>query len=280
MHPKLQLHIKGPLANLCFSFKADYSLQVDGKPVRRVITSCKRYQAPAGTEMPCILPDFESDWYETHQNVKKMTMESGEENSDFHYASFHEILQKEIRAAVKKSSDQVGQDPLRQHGLRCFKITNREDVIMNISNGQVPSKIYFADYESGSNARIPFQFAKYQLKDPTVREVDKVNIRSFSQELPPYEGLTATEGFPLGFCEEWMAKVEPGYIHVLMGLLTKVEGVDRPDDSQYLVFGHNTLKTDEEILSKLPEVVMFTDVVSGVNPGINIIIITAMLFYL
>ena len=36
MHPKLQLHIKGPLANLCFSFKADYSLQVDGKPVRCV----------------------------------------------------------------------------------------------------------------------------------------------------------------------------------------------------------------------------------------------------
>lgn len=274
--PKLQLKVKGPLSNLFFQFKADHTLKIDGESVRRVVTSSRRYQCDAGMVIPCILPDFDSDWYKTKTNIKERTLNAVGENCDFDFSAFQEQMCKEIRQHAKKVAAGVT-DPNRQHGLQVFKIVNVEDVICNISNGNVEDTLELADFGTDVKSQVSYAFVNHMLKNKAVTEDDKKDIKSFAAELPP-RPVIKSEGFPIGSCKDWVKTTDPNYVPTLMRIKAKLGDLERPDDSRYIIFGRNTLRTDEEILSKLPEKKIFTDIVTGHNGGISILIILIICF--
>lgn len=229
MDKNLSLNVKGPLANLFFSFTADDESIDD---VRRVVVNARRFMTAAGKHVPFILPDLQSEWYQKHKiRLEKDIMKkvSLEYNAESFRDKIIPIIDNSINKGVLLDT--------KIHtilGLRPMMDDNINVQLFNILNSAPePSSIRVADFEDGYRSQLVFGYCNRITKDPKRTLEHKESIRNFLTTLPPKP--PGDKGYSKGDAEKWVLNKDPHYKSVLLRVLAMSQDphLRRPDKSKY-----------------------------------------------
>ena len=269
---KLKLNIKGPFANLHWTFS---SFESDSN--RRVVTETRPFQSQPGKPVPQFLPNFKSPW---HRQFGKL-----EERVNINMETFRQEIDAVIQSSEEMKMKNADGDDNEWEilGLRAYKVPNETTISFNVLNRSPDQPLAVADFAADSSALIVYAYANNIENDSSRSVDDKVEVKEWLKTMPPRPPKSkkkdshannektskANAGFKSGAASSFFKDMY-GDDHscVLDRVMSKSRHPDlkRPEKAAYKEL-YSSLQPDQEVLDSLPNENFFTTIYNSHNVG-------------
>lgn len=272
---KLKLNIKGPFANLHWTFS---SFESDSN--RRVVTETRPFQSHPGKPVPQFLPNFKSPW---HRQFGKI-----EERLNINMETFRKEIDAVIQSSeeMKMENEKGDESEWEILGLRAYKVPNKTTVSFNVLNRSPDQPLAVADFSDDAGALILYAYASSIENDPSRSVEDKLQVKQWLKTMPPRPPKAKKDsntndqekdkktskgkaGFKPGAASLFFRDVYgDDNSCVLDRIMSKSMHPDlnRPDKAAYKD-GYSALQPDQEVLDSLPNENFFTTIYNSHNVG-------------